>query len=288
MFKDLLSLWQVLGEASPNRLVDARLQVHWAAQVAASFAHTHIPKEPDFSHTSFEARVDSGVFRFVTLPGPAGVRASLRVGDLTLELIDSDGQFVDRLHLHGRTLDEVYAWIAAAVGGLTGDHTPFVRLDHVLPHHPVASGDPFVYNEIAEFEALERWFGNADALLRHVRDSHDPSLPIRIWPHHLDSAFLLALDPEAGPEEARSVGIGMSPGDASYAQPYLYVNHWPRGVYAQLPGLPAGRWHTVGWIGAVLAGDALVAAGNAAAQIDLAVRFLDAAVEASLRLLPED
>ncbi|MDZ4701919.1 MAG: hypothetical protein SH809_19570 [Rhodothermales bacterium] len=288
MLQDLLTQWQVLGQASPFRLVDARLQVHWAAQVAASFAQTHVPAEPDFSHTSFEGRVDSGVFRFVTRPGPAGVRASLRVGDLTLELIDAGDRFVDRLHLHGRTLHEAYTWMADAVAGLTGDRTPLVRLEHDLPHHPVASSDPFTYNEIAEFEALERWFGNADALLRHMRDTHDPCRPIRSWPHHLDSAFLLVLDPDAGPEATRSVGIGMSPGDRSYAQPYLYVNHWPRSTSDRLSTLPVGRWHTTGWMGAVLTGDTLVAAGSAAAQVDLALRFLDAAVEASLRLLPED
>jgi hypothetical protein len=288
MFDDLLSSWRPLGQVSPLRLVDARLQIHWAAQVPASLGFTYGTPVPDYSHTSFSGRVDDGVFRLVSGSGPAGVRATLRIADLTLELFDAAGRPLDRMHLHGVTLDDAYAWLQEALATHAGGRRPLARPDHPLPDHPVASGAPFAYNETPAYDALERWFANALALLAHARSGHDPSPAIHIWPHHLDMAFLLVLDPSAPPEETRSIGVGMSPGDGSYTQPYFYVNHWPRADPSRLPDLPVGAWHTEGWIGAVFVGEAVAAFGSIAGQVDAVTRFVDAAVEASMRLLPED
>ncbi|MEZ4699590.1 MAG: hypothetical protein R2834_04615 [Rhodothermales bacterium] len=288
MLQDLLTHWQTLGQISPRYLIGARLQLHWAAQVPASLGFTYVPPEPDFSHTSLFSRVDTGVARLVSQPVLGGIRASIRVADLTLELIDATDAFVDRLHLHGRTLDEAYEWLTGALYARTGVAHALVRPDHTLPDHPVASGAPFLYGESLEFDALERWFVDAHALLHHLRDAHDPGAAVRCWPHHLDMAFLIALDPDAAPEEARSVGVGMSPGDAAYTQPYFYVNHWPRHAGDALPPLPVGQWHRNGWLGAALTGERLIEARSTAAQVDTALRFFDAAIEASMRLLPED
>jgi hypothetical protein len=69
---------------------------------------------------------------------------------------------------------------------------------------------------------------------------------VRCWPHHYDIATLFALD-DGDPETARSVGIGLSPGDSAYAEPYLYCNPWPvpDGALPTAPG-PL-RWHTEGF-----------------------------------------
>ena len=50
---------------------------------------------------------------------------------------------------------------------------------------------------------------------------------MRTWPHHYDSATLILLDPAETGEDARSINVGMSPGDGSYAEPYWYVTPWP-------------------------------------------------------------
>ena len=57
------------------------------------------------------------------------------------------------------------------------------------------------------------------------------------------------LDPE------RSIGLGFSPGDDTYTEPYLYATPWP---YPDLEkeGLPDPdpqlHWHTAGWVGLIL------------------------------------
>ena len=56
----------------------------------------------------------------------------------------------------------------------------------------------------------------------------------------------------------RSMGVGMSPGDGSYAQPYFYVSPWPSPDVSTLPPLAAGHWHTAGWVGAVLTAEEIL------------------------------
>ena len=71
------------------------------------------------------------------------------------------------------------------------------------------------------------------------------------------SATLVSL--EEGPN-ARTIGVGVSPGDQYYAQPYAYVTPWPRFDGDKLPDPPPpGHWHTEGFFGAVLTGDDILA-----------------------------
>ena len=53
----------------------------------------------------------------------------------------------------------------------------------------------------------------------------------------------------------------MSPGDASYAEPYFYVTVWPYPEKETLTALPVGKWHTDGFIGAILTISDLLASG---------------------------
>jgi hypothetical protein len=109
--------------------------------------------------------------------------------------------------------------------------------------------------------------------------------PVRCWPHHFDIATLELLDGAAAdPKHARSVSLGMSPGDASYAEPYWYVNPWPRPEGRPLPALPEGRWHTESWFGAALLGSQLAGLPAKAQQLRTQA-FLVAALKASRDLL---
>jgi len=56
-------------------------------------------------------------------------------------------------------------------------------------------------------------------------------------------------------ETARGVGVGLSPGDDAYNQPYFYINPWPHLDPSTLPDLPMpGHWHTSGFTGAIATG----------------------------------
>jgi hypothetical protein len=105
---------------------------------------------------------------------------------------------------------------------------------------------------------------------------------VRCWPHHFDVATLVEL--EAGhAESARSIGVGFSPGDESYAQPYWYVSPWPRPDPATLPQAPMpGHWHTQGFTALVATGDDIVKLADR--RRDTAA-FITQAIEMSRALL---
>ena len=80
------------------------------------------------------------------------------------------------------------------------------------------------------------------------------SSPVRCWAHHFDIATVISL--EGGDAEvARSIGLGLSPGDDSYGEPYFYVAPWPHPEADQLEDVAAiGHWHMAGFVAYVVTG----------------------------------
>lgn len=232
----------------PRTLTDARLRMHWAAQLASTVGRTLGCPAADDSHTSFrfDAATDS-------LIQDSPHRSGLNLRNLTLLL--GDQQFP----LHGRTLDEAFAWIE--------EHAPGVRreLNEPMPHHAVATGAAFDASDCEQLHALADYYREAAMLLRELHDD------VRVWPHHFDIATLMEF--EGG---AKTIGAGLSPGDESINEPYWYVNHWPRTTATEFPPLAGGgSWHTEGWLGAILPASR---GGDARA-------FLQSAVAASKKLI---
>lgn len=114
--------------------------------------------------------------------------------------------------------------------------------------------------------ALAEWFRFGwevlDAVLGELGSEAAPSV-LQLWPEHFDAGVDVAATRE------RRVNLGASPGDASSAQPYLYVGPWDPGR----PGDPA-YWNAP--FGAVLTYDDLRAVEDPAAE---AVAFLLRGVE---------
>jgi hypothetical protein len=209
----------------PRTLTDARLRLHWAAQLASTVGRTLADPAADDSHTSF--RFDDACGALVQ---ESSHRSGLRLHDLTLLLGNEE------LPLHGRTFDEAFAWIMERAPGVRRE------LNEPMPHHPVAAGERFDASDCAQLEALAGYYREAASLLRELCDD------VRVWPHHFDIAVLMEF--EGG---AKTIGAGFSPGDESHDEPYWYVNHWPRTAATELPPLAGGgSWNTEGWLGAIL------------------------------------
>lgn len=99
---------------------------------------------------------------------------------------------------------------------------------------------------------LGLWYAQAEPALDHVvgqfADIALGNPAVRCWPHHFDIGTLLVLE-EGDPETARSIGIGMSPGDESYAEPYFYCSPFPAPEPQALPAATEPfRWHTDGFV----------------------------------------
>jgi hypothetical protein len=274
--------WERLGTPPPPELADAREQAHWAVQVLVGVAGVSVEPVPDNSHTSLTW--DHGSRALLTLPlkGTSGARAGLRLPDLTLIVHDRDEGGSTEFPLTGHTLADGYAWMEDTLG----TQEPLPQRTEEMPDHAVGSGATFDADPAALAE-LARWYGSAELVLQELRVGHAGASAVRVWPHHFDTATLIGLDREADPEHARSIGVGMTPGDASYAQPYFYVLPWPAPPLDALPLLQGGgRWHREGWVGAVLSGEDLVSDGvSSEEQLERTRAFLASAAGRSQELL---
>lgn len=251
-------------------MIDARIQLHWAVQLLARFGDAHVPARPDFSHSALTWDLERR--RFQSEADPGGRRLGFDPVTFSYQLVTSAAEHDRSFALLGATLEEAVTWLSS----LPGESAPLEIGDPDIPSHAVGDGARFDPDR-ADLESLTSWFHGAHQALGSVRKARPNASPVRCWPHHLDIAVLIPLDgPDADPEEARSVGAGMTPGDGTYSEPYWYVTPWPYPAAPALPPLPHGAtWHTDGWIGAVLRGEEAVAAS----EEDVA-RYLGVAIEA--------
>ena len=274
--------WKPLGQVSPGDLVDARLQLHHAAQVVATAGVTFLAPQPDDSHPNLGW--DDTLAAFVGRRlSERNVQVGLRVADLTLLIVSNEGGEGDSFPLNGRTLEEAYGWLAECTAPAAG----LTRAAYEIPDHAVLHGARFSTEGPAAFDELSRWFTNGYAALNALAAPIDGASEVRCWPHHFDLGSLIVLETSSDGSLRKSIGIGLSPGDESYAEPYVYVSPWPYPDADRLPALAdAGHWHTDGHTSAILLGSEIVV-GLENRQSDRLQTFLTTAVDASRRVLSE-
>ena len=277
-----MGTWRTLGHPPPEALSAARLEAHWASQVLSAFGDSQLPHREDYRHRAMSWS-DENEALISFQESPEGLSLALDLGDLRLLMLER-GARVATMDLAGETLDDAFAWVNTQ---LPDGATPVVPLDTSrIPPHAVGSGAVFIRADPDASLELARWFANVAGLLETVRAREPHAAPVLCWPHHFDLATLVVLDPDDDPEEARSIGVGMVPGDDSYAEPYLYVTPWPYPESPTLHDLPSGgRWHTESWLGGVLNAYELVALVASDAQRASAQAFLDQATRACRVLL---
>ncbi len=278
--------WEPLGRVDPTELTDTRLDLHWAAQLIAAFGQNCLEPNPDDSHRSMRWSPAVRGFLASETAGPSEFSVGIQVAEFTFLTLER-GEVTSETELSGLTLDEGYSRLESAVNefGL-GCDTPFERPEYEMPEHRVGEGRAFSVKPGPELEELARWYANTADTLARIRESHNSALA-RCWPHHFDLATLIEIDGGEDEENARSVGVGLSPGDHGYAEPYWYVTPWPYPEGSDLPDLDGGgRWHTDGWVGAILTGSNLIVGdGTTDPQERRLEKFLDSGIRAARSLL---
>jgi hypothetical protein len=269
--------WPLVGNLDPATLADARLQAHHAAQLVVALGISLLPPQPDDSHTNLEwlpGRALAGR----TIPGNTAFRGALRFDPLILMILDESGDVLDEYRLAGRTVAQGFRWLKEAVRsqGAAADQLTD-RKHYSIPDHPVGHGEPFHPDDAATRE-LGWYYQGAHLALSDLTMSRADASEVRCWPHHFDIATLITLGP------GRTVGVGLSPGDGSYPEPYYYVTPYPY-PKGPLPLLDAGLWHTTDWVGAVLPASHLVRGGSAAGQRETVQGFLVQSITACEALL---
>jgi hypothetical protein len=277
--------WRSLRGVDRGRLSQARLSAHYAAQWLARAARAYVPPKADDSHTNLSW--DDTLGAFTTHPLTDGLRLGLRIADLALVIAArNDDASAQLLALDGLTEADICAWLGPHMGAKGLDaHALDAPSPYEMPAFAVAGGARYAADGQALNE-LAAWYGNAHGVLNEARqvllDRQLRAPPVRCWPHHFDLDSLIYFEP-ANLGNVRTMGVGFSPGDEYYDEPYFYVSLYPAPEPASLPPLPAiGHWHTREFTAAVATASRLLAEGDQSAET---ATFLRTATDIAVRQL---
>ncbi len=264
--------------ADPAAVSDARRQLHHAIQVARAPAASYLPPSADYRHTNFGWDAALGAFVSRRVPFADPRRFALRVRSLSLLALDDDDAIVSSLALAGQTLAEAHTWAKAQCGGAGADAARYVsRKPYEIPGHAVVDGAAFGAGAAA-LESLSTHWDDAVRTLEAVAATEAGASDVRLWAHHFDVGVLLTLDAD------RSIGLGFTPGDDWYDEPYWYTSPYPAppASAARPPLGGGGHWHDEEWFSAVLRWSAYADAPEQGAQV---AAYLRSALEADHRYL---
>ena len=257
--------WSMLRKPEPTALAAARALAHRAVQWPARAAWANLPPAPDESHTSLSW--DPEMAALLGQPLAGGARVGLRIA--VHELVFTKGNRTEAFLMAGRSEQEAGAWLDSALTAAGLKPASGTKLPYDMP--PALFARPA--QEAANLAALSVWFAAGAELLEELKKKYKRHKlgPVRCWPHHFDIAMLLELGKE------RSIGIGLSPGDEYYAQPYFYLSPYPKPETGKLPALPpGGRWHEKDFFGAVAPATDILALEKPRAGL---LKILEAALE---------
>ncbi|CAN5703374.1 hypothetical protein BH11MYX2_BH11MYX2_23200 [soil metagenome] len=226
-------------------LEHARLELHYAAQVLSAWADAWLSARPDDGHTAmtWDGRA------LVGERSDRGESFALRTVDFSL-VAQRHGAADATLSLAGVTLADAMAWADRQFGAPRDIHLR--GGDYDMPACEIATGAVFAVDRAA-LAAIADWYDiGATALARAVIGWRAST--IRVWPHHFDLGAILYRDAAI---DTRQIGLGFSPGDKHYSEPYAYVT--PSPMPTTRPPLDGGGfWRTEGWDGAVLQASAVI------------------------------
>ncbi|PIQ28161.1 hypothetical protein COW36_05015 [bacterium (Candidatus Blackallbacteria) CG17_big_fil_post_rev_8_21_14_2_50_48_46] len=258
---------------SPDKLTNARLELHWASQIVAAVGATYLPFHPDMSHTGLGIDPQGHILGQEVKPSKT-FRLALDIRNLKLEL-QGHGlkgfETVNSFNLANHKLDAGFDWVDQALQDYVGSSLSRkvmrkAEMPWQLPAHPLGGGAIFAAPN-PSFEELYHWFANAEGILQEIFSLHPMNATrLTLWPKHFDMFFSFI-------RPVYSVAIGFSAGDAVMKEPYFYIKPSPL-LPEPLPTLTYGEWKKGNWNGAVLTAGEILAAGNGQAQRDLTWKFL--------------
>jgi hypothetical protein len=270
--------WRPLRGVDQGALREARLQAHYAAQALARFARAYVPPQPDDGHTSLNW--DDARDGFTTHPATNGMRLSLDIANLAL-VVDGGKS----LALNGRTEAQARQWLASELSARGFDPAALdAPSPYDMPAHAIAQGARYdAAGAVHGLSELAAWYSNANLSIGAVgkKMMQGATSPLYCWPHHFDLAILTTL--KRGANSDGYLGVGLSPGDHYYDEPYFYVSVYPKPDGALLPTLPMiGHWHAHEFVAAVSPAHKIVVQDD---QQAAAEDFLRRSVAAALDVL---
>lgn len=233
----------------------ARHLAHHACQWPSRAARANLAPRPDDGHSALHWHTRLEALVCEPFGDTDKFACGFRFTDAALLWLRDDSL----LATHPiRDADDAVHWLDERLADAGLARASTVAMPYELETAAEFASAPALVNEL---RTLGRTFATAHQLLctfvSELPPVHPGPSPIRCWPHHFDIATLIAL--EVGePEVARAVGVGVSPGDQTIAEPYAYVSAWPTPDAGSLRGAPAPFvWHTSGFVALVTSFGAL-------------------------------
>ncbi len=275
-------MWKALGNVPPVELLEARLESHHAVQWVARATRAYCQPESDDSHTSMSW--DSDALALMGHPLTADLTLGLRVEDLTLLAQSNRGN--ESFGLIGQTEGAVGDWLEKLVIRHDLDHRKLNEIGpYTLTHQYLDSGGKYGMADKKGIEELAKYYHNVTPILENVRTTYSHASPVRCWPHFFDIATLLTFN-RKGTSEKATMGVGCSPGDATYPEPYFYVSLWPYPSQENLPPvIEPAFWHLEGFTALILQSGDLVSKIQSEQQHSQVKIIIEQAIKESVELL---
>ena len=192
-----------------NEHIQARMQLHQAAQLLASCAISFLEKKIDDSHTNMEWLAASHSLATHNFGPENKFRLSLNFPELKYHL--SDKRDSAEFELDGKTEQQAVSWIKDILNSRGMDITKFTLDKHYrIPPTIQDLGEPYNLFNTKIFKELAEHFDRAYRVLSHVQRGLDQVSAIRCWPHHFDLAMLITIEGNKDPGKIKSVGLGLS------------------------------------------------------------------------------
>ncbi|PIB36618.1 hypothetical protein BFP72_15020 [Reichenbachiella sp. 5M10] len=272
--------WQRFTYPSLEDLKQAKEQSHQAIQNVAAVGRSFLEESPNDEHANLEW--DTKLQRLVGRWVQADVtfRSSISIYDFKVYLVDEAFRTISSIAMEGATQTDVMVWLEQQLGELGADFSK-INLDYPydLPEYFSTSRATFGIANSQASRELSRLYHNTLLMLEEVLSKEEKTTPIKCWPHHFDIAGSIIRLDTGDPETSKQIGVGMSPGDEHYDEPYFYVAPWPYPV-KDLPDISdtRGHWHKNNWIGAVLPYSQLVELDLIQDQIRVIKTFYETAI----------
>jgi len=253
-------MWKPISIKDMSSLIDAREQLHQASQIVAAVGRTYSAKVKDdhFANLGWDASLE--MLKGNPIQSDNSFSAALDLKNLAIHFLDDSNETIGSFPLNGKTQKQAFIWLEEQLvrSGFDGGALT-MKLPYEIPVYPTSKGKEFNSVTGEAFEEISNYFSNTSHLLSKLLPSEPSASEIRCWPHHFDIATLITLNDTGDPETSTSVGVGLSPGDEGYNEPYFYLTPWPYPPTDKLPELNGpGHWHTHNWVGGVLTGSEIL------------------------------
>lgn len=281
--------YKAVSIKDPEVLNEAIRPFHHAAQYIAMAGKAYLAHMDDDSHTNMAWDGKKNAYTGRPITGSSIFYLALETNDFTLALADAGKEEWPRLPLHGKTREEVLAWLQSEVEkrGLNPELLKW-DLHYEIPHYEYDDGKPYAIPEKEVQNDLAAYRSNANIILGNIGLRFKDSSEVRIWPHHFDSGLFIPYGKDQEGNVTKGIYAGWNIADEHVPEPYFYITFYPwdhvRPV--QLPGLLSkGHWHTNGFYGIFLKSTVLASIPSAKEQFYQLREFFDEGIDKAIRIM---